>query len=93
MFIHLHTHSYYSFLAGLASPTQLVAAAGAHGLPALAITDRHYLTGAVEFYDACQATGIQPILGLELTVAPHPISRRPRLDPWSCWPRIGRARR
>ena len=76
MFIHLNTHSYYSFLEGLPSPAELVDAAAALGMPAIALTDRAYLTGAVEFYDACHAMGVQPILGLEINVA-----ARPELDP------------
>ena len=68
MFIHLHTHSYYSFLDGIPSPEQLVQAAVRNDMPALALTDHHGLTGAIEFVDACQQAGIKPILGLELTV-------------------------
>jgi DNA-directed DNA polymerase III PolC len=71
-FAHLHAHSYYSFLDGLASPAELAQAAANAGMPALALTDHHGLTGAVEFYDACREAGVQPILGLELTVAPSP---------------------
>ena len=37
-------------------------------MPALALTDNHGLTGAVEFYEACLAVNIQPILGLKLVV-------------------------
>ena len=37
-------------------------------MDALALTDQHGLTGAVEFYDACLAVGVRPILGLELPV-------------------------
>ena len=69
MFVHLHVHSYYSFLEGLASPRQLAEAAARDSMPALALTDRHGLTGAIEFYDACRETGVRPILGLELVVA------------------------
>jgi len=69
MFIHLRTHSYYSFLRGLPSPTQLATAAAEHGLPAIGLTDRDGLTGAIEFYSACREAGVQPILGLELGVA------------------------
>jgi DNA-directed DNA polymerase III PolC len=72
MFPHLHLHSTYSFLDGLASPQELAQAAAQHGLSALALTDLHSLTGAIEFYDACQAAGVQPILGLELRVIPSP---------------------
>lgn len=67
-FIHLHTHSYYSFLDGVPSPQTLVVAAVRREMPALALTDHHGLTGALEFYVACQAAGIKPILGLELAV-------------------------
>ncbi len=69
-FTHLHVHSHYSFLEGLASPRELVAAAARDNQEALALTDSFGLTGAIEFYDACQAAGLRPILGLELTVAP-----------------------
>jgi DNA-directed DNA polymerase III PolC len=37
-------------------------------MPALGMTDRDMLTGAVEFYQACLDGGLQPILGLELLV-------------------------
>ena len=39
-------------------------------MTALALTDHHSLTGAVEFYSACCKAGIQPILGLEVDVTP-----------------------
>ena len=68
MFVHLRAHSHYSFLEGLASPAELAQAAAGLGMPALALTDHNLLTGAVEFYDACHASGIKPILGLHLDV-------------------------
>lgn len=71
MFVHLHTHSFYSFLEGLASPSALAAAAARLGMPALALTDHTGMSGAVEFYDACRREGLQPILGLELDIRPH----------------------
>lgn len=80
MFIHLHTHSYYSFLEGLHSPGDLARTAAAAGMDALALTD-HTLTGAIEFYDACQGVGVRPILGLELSVAnPSGIFQEPVLQ-------------
>ena len=66
MIAHLHTHSYFSLQEGLASPAALVNAAVEYGMPALALTDHLCLSGAVEFYLACQGAGIKPILGLEL---------------------------
>lgn len=67
-FVHLHTHSYYSLLDGCPSPEDLARAAAQAGMPALALTDHDALYGAIEFYDACQGAGIQPILGMELTI-------------------------
>ncbi len=63
----LRTHSYYSFCEGLPSPQELVEAAARRGLPALALTDR-WLTGAVEFFVACRAASVKPLLGLDLDV-------------------------
>ena len=65
---HLHTHSYYSFLEGLPSPEELAISAAREGMNALALTDHHYMSGMVEFYDACLGAGIRPILGLEIDV-------------------------
>ena len=66
---HLHTHSYFSFLEGIPSPEELVLAAVEDGMPALALTDHRWLTGAVEFYLTCQKHQIQPVLGLEIDVS------------------------
>ena len=68
-FIHLRTHSWYSFLRGLPSPQELAQTAAGMGMPALGLTDHHSLSGAIEFHDACQQAGIQPILGLEVEAA------------------------
>ena len=71
-FIHLRSHSCYSFLRGLPTPHELAQAAAGMGMSALGLTDHHGLTGAIEFYDACQQAGIKPILGLEVEAAlPH----------------------
>jgi DNA-directed DNA polymerase III PolC len=66
--IHLHTHSYFSLLDGCPSPEELAQAAARAGMPALALTDHDALYGAIEFYDACHRVGVQPILGMELTM-------------------------
>jgi len=65
---HLHVHSYYSFLEGLASPAELARSAARSGMAALALTDHLNLTGAIEFYNACIDEGIKPIFGVELEV-------------------------
>ncbi len=66
MFVHLNTHSTYSFLEGVPLPAELASAAHADGLPALGLTDHRLLTGSIEFVRACKNVGIQPILGLEI---------------------------
>ena len=68
--VHLHVHSNFSFLEGLAAPAELVEAAARFEMPALALTDHGRLSGSIEFYQACQQAGVRPILGLELDVLP-----------------------
>ncbi len=65
-FVHLHVHSYYSFLDGAASPAELVERAKHFGMPALALTDHNRLTGAIRFYDAAKKSGVKPIIGAEV---------------------------
>ncbi|MCX5993400.1 MAG: PHP domain-containing protein, partial [Chloroflexi bacterium] len=67
-FVHLHTHSYYSFLDGAASPAQLVDKASHFGMPSLALTDHNRLTGAIRFYDSAKKSGVKPIIGAEIDV-------------------------
>ena len=69
-FVHLHVHSEYSLLDGAAQLEKLVHKAKALDFPALALTDHGNLFGAIDFYDACKKTGIKPIVGCELYVAP-----------------------
>lgn len=62
-FVHLHCHSWYSFLAGASSPGDLAERAAAIGQNALAITDDWTLAGAVQHAQACIKHGIKPIFG------------------------------
>lgn len=55
------------------TPTDLVKAAQACGMPALGLTDHHLLTGTIEFVKACQDAGIQPVIGLEIDLEHGPI--------------------
>ena len=70
-FVHLHVHSHYSLLDGLAKIDDLIDAAKKHGMDALALTDHSNLYGAIEFYKKAKAAGIKPILGVEAYVAPN----------------------
>ncbi len=67
VFVHLHVHSPFSFLDGASTIHSLVTKAAEMGMPALAITDHHNLSGAVKFQKACRQAGIKPLLGAEVT--------------------------
>ncbi len=80
-FTHLHVHSEYSLLDGLARVPDLVKTAKEQGFDALALTDHGVMYGAVQFYKAAHKAGIKPILGCELYVAPRTrFDRDARLD-------------
>jgi DNA polymerase-3 subunit alpha len=68
-FVHLHTHSHYSLLDGLAKIDDLIGRAKELGMKALALTDHGNLYGAVEFYKKALKEDIKPILGVEAYIA------------------------
>lgn len=69
-FVHLHVHTEYSMLDGAAKIKKLVDHTASIGQKAVAITDHGYLFGAYEFYAACKAQDIKPIIGLEAYLTP-----------------------
>ncbi|MFL5701997.1 MAG: DNA polymerase III subunit alpha [Ktedonobacteraceae bacterium] len=77
-FAHLHVHTEYSLLDGFSRTKKLVQQAKAKGMQHLAITDHGAMYGAIEFYKACKAGSINPIIGIEayLTEDMHDHSRR-----------------
>ncbi len=77
-FAHLHVHTEYSLLDGFSRIKKLVKQAKELGMSHLAITDHGAMYGAIEFYKACQAGGINPIIGIEayLTEDMHDHSKR-----------------
>jgi len=75
-FTHLHVHSEYSVLDGLAKTKQLIDIAKNDGMTALALTDHGVMFGAKEFYNNCKSAGIKPILGCEIYVARNGISNK-----------------
>jgi error-prone DNA polymerase len=77
-FVHLHVASGYSMQYGANHPADLVARAAEQGMPALALTDRDGLYGAVKFALACRSAGVRPIFGVDLAVAPAVDSALPR---------------
>lgn len=70
-FIHLHTHSHYSFLQALPKVDDLVERAKKEGMDALALTDSGNMHGAIEFYKAATKADIKPILGVDAYLAPR----------------------
>ncbi len=68
-FVHLHVHTQYSLLDGASRIPDLVRRAKALGQTAIAITDHGVMYGVIDFYRACKAEGIKPILGMETYVA------------------------
>ena len=64
-FVHLHVHTEFSLLDGLSKIKKLVAHAKSLNMRALAITDHGTMFGVIDFYRACKAVGIKPILGVE----------------------------
>ena len=70
-FVHLHLHTEFSLLDGACRIKQLAKRVKELGQSAVAITDHGVMYGAVDFYRACQAEGIKPIIGCEVYVAPR----------------------
>src|SRR5512145_812098 len=70
MYAALHNHSHYSLLDGVPAPEQLARRAAELDIPALALTDHDALYGAIPFAQACEAVGITPLIGAELTITP-----------------------
>ena len=76
-FVHLHVHSEFSLLDGACRIGDLPLRAKELGQTALAITDHGVMYGAVDFYKACIAEGIKPIIGCEVYVAPRGAMEEP----------------
>jgi DNA polymerase-3 subunit alpha len=67
-FVHLRLHTEYSVVDGIARVKDAVAAAAADGMPALAITDLSNVFGAIKFFEAARAQGVQPIIGCDVWI-------------------------
>jgi DNA polymerase-3 subunit alpha len=80
-FIHLHVHSHYSLLDGLAKIDELLNRAKELGMNTIALTDHGNLYGAIEFYKKAKKLGIKPIIGVEAYLAPNGrLNKRPKID-------------
>ena len=65
-YVPLNVHSYYSFLDSTLSTRAIIELAKRHELPAIALTDKSNLHGAVEFSQLAAEAGVKPIIGAEL---------------------------
>ena len=70
-FVHLHFHTEYSTLDGAVRIGAAMKKAKELKMPALAITDHGNMFGAIEFYQEARKTGIKPIIGCEVYMAPE----------------------
>ncbi len=70
-FTHLHVHTEYSLLDGSNKIKEYVKRVKELGMDSAAITDHGVMYGVIDFYKACRAEGIRPILGCEVYVAPN----------------------
>ena len=67
-YVPLWCKSHFSFLEGASRPDELVEQAHAFGLPALALTDRDGVHGAVRAHVRARELGLSLVLGAEVTV-------------------------
>ena len=68
-FVHLHVHTEYSLLDGACRIKGLAKRVRELGQSAVAMTDHGVMYGTIDFYRACKAEGIKPIIGCEVYVA------------------------
>ena len=70
-FTHLHVHTHYSLLDGLAKLDDLLDRAKELGMESLAITDHGSLYGGIEFFIKAKERGIKPLIGCEMYITPN----------------------
>lgn len=70
-FVHLHNHTEYSMLDGMANVDLLAEEVVRQGMPAVGMTDHGNMFGADAFYRAMKDAGVKPIIGIEAYLAPE----------------------
>lgn len=70
-FVHLHVHTEYSLLDGACRIKGLASRVRELGQTAVAVTDHGAMYGCIEFYRECRKSGVKPIIGCEVYVAPR----------------------
>jgi DNA polymerase-3 subunit alpha len=80
-FTHLHLHSHYSLLDGLAKIDDIIDRVKELGMDSVAITDHGTMYGVIEFYEKAKAKGVKPIIGCEVYEAIRGMEdKTPNLD-------------
>jgi DNA polymerase-3 subunit alpha len=79
-FVHLHCHTDYSLLDGACDIDQLMKITVEQKMPAVAMTDHGNLFGAVKFYNAAKAHGVNPVIGCEVYVSQQGYKTRSDTD-------------
>ncbi|MEG1070443.1 MAG: DNA polymerase III subunit alpha [Akkermansia sp.] len=72
-FVHLHTHTEFSLLDGAMQTDAMCKRCVEYGMSSIAMTDHGNMFGAIEFYQNAHKSGIKPILGCEVYLAPFSI--------------------
>ena len=70
-FVHLRSHSAYSLLKGAIKVPKLISLAKTNNMPAIALVDHDNLFGSLEFSEYAVKEGVQPILGITLSIVPY----------------------
>ncbi len=70
-FIHLHMHSRLSIGIGTIEVKKIPKLCAENGMFACALTDTNMMSGCAEFSDVMPSAGIQPIIGVEITLNHH----------------------
>ena len=70
-FVHLHNHTEYSMLDGMAKVDLLAEEVKRQGMPAVGVTDHGNMYGSDAFYRKMKDAGIKPIIGIEAYMAPE----------------------
>jgi DNA polymerase-3 subunit alpha len=68
-FVHLRLHTEYSLVDGIVRVPELMEAAAAAGMPAVALTDHGNLFAMVKFHREAEKRGLKPVIGADLWLA------------------------
>ena len=69
-FVHLHNHTEFSMLDGMAKVDLLAEEVSRQGMPAVGMTDHGNMFGSNAFYRRMVDAGVKPIIGIESYMAP-----------------------